>query len=297
MIIIAAIIIISIVLTIKSVNYNKTEYASQTGTNYWQTLYNKGKYGEYLTWKNLKNISGCSRFVFNCYIPKDNGETTEIDVVLIHDTGIYVLESKNYSGWIFGSETQQYWTQTLPSGRGRSHKEKFFNPIIQNKVHLKWLEKYLDIDSENFYSYIVFSERCTLKNINLTSGQHCVINRQNLNAAISNMISMRETVFTPEEIDEIYNRLAPLTLVTEAEKLAHIQIVREKQNGAVTPPPKKDVEVLSEKYPERFCPKCGSPLVLKRARKGQNAGNKFLGCSNYPKCRYIRNLSAEEVKE
>ncbi|MEA2091798.1 MAG: topoisomerase DNA-binding C4 zinc finger domain-containing protein, partial [Campylobacterota bacterium] len=34
------------------------------------------------------------------------------------------------------------------------------------------------------------------------------------------------------------------------------------------------------------CPKCGSELILRVARKGANAGNEFYGCSNYPKCRY-----------
>jgi restriction system protein len=38
------------------------------------------------------------------------------------------------------------------------------------------------------------------------------------------------------------------------------------------------------------CPTCGSPMVLRRARRGQNAGNDFWGCSNYPSCRGIRNV-------
>lgn len=37
----------------------------------------------------------------------------------------------------------------------------------------------------------------------------------------------------------------------------------------------------------RICPRCGSPLVEREARKGANAGNRFLGCSTFPKCRYI----------
>ncbi len=37
----------------------------------------------------------------------------------------------------------------------------------------------------------------------------------------------------------------------------------------------------------RSCPKCGSLLVVKVAKKGKNQGKKFLACSNFPKCRYI----------
>ncbi|MEH2957321.1 NERD domain-containing protein [Candidatus Merdisoma sp. JLR.KK006] len=54
----------------------------------------------------------------------------------MHESGIYVFESKNYSGWIFGTETQQYWTQTLLSGKGRSQKRQFFNPMYQGRNFL-----------------------------------------------------------------------------------------------------------------------------------------------------------------
>ena len=53
----------------------------------------------------------------NVYIPKGNGETSEIDVLYISRKGIFVFESKNYSGWIFGKESDQYWTVSLPNGQ------------------------------------------------------------------------------------------------------------------------------------------------------------------------------------
>ena len=64
-----------------------------------------GEIGEYLIWKELKSFERKGgRFLFNLYIPKANDETTEIDVVLIHPKGFFVIESKNYNGWIFGNE-------------------------------------------------------------------------------------------------------------------------------------------------------------------------------------------------
>jgi len=39
------------------------------------------------------------------------------------------------------------------------------------------------------------------------------------------------------------------------------------------------------------CPHCGSQLVLRTARKGLNAGKDFYGCTNYPNCRYTKNIS------
>lgn len=39
------------------------------------------------------------------------------------------------------------------------------------------------------------------------------------------------------------------------------------------------------------CPVCGSPMILRTAKRGKRAGNQFYGCSNYPHCRGIVNLS------
>lgn len=101
------------------------------------------------------------------YIPKANGETTEVDVILIHETGIYVIGSKNYKGWIFGSEEQKNWTQTLSAGRNGVQKYHFYNPVIQNKVHIKWIKEYLKMRNLPIYSYIVFGNNATLKSINV----------------------------------------------------------------------------------------------------------------------------------
>jgi len=38
------------------------------------------------------------------------------------------------------------------------------------------------------------------------------------------------------------------------------------------------------------CPKCGVPMVERVAKKGQNAGQKFLGCPNYPKCKEMQSV-------
>ena len=149
------------VFLLQKMSYEKTDYYTQTKNSYISMRLDKGRLGEFYTYKYLKPLKGHKRYLFNLYLPKENGETTEVDVILLHESGIYVFESKNYSGWIFGTESQQYWTQTLQAGKGSSQKNRFFNPIIQNKVHLKWLQNFLMDKTLPFYSYIVFSERCT----------------------------------------------------------------------------------------------------------------------------------------
>lgn len=49
-------------------------------------------------------------------------------------------------------------------------------------------------------------------------------------------------------------------------------------------------DAKSETTQELVCPRCGSPLILRTAKKGDNAGEQFYGCSAFPKCRYVKNL-------
>lgn len=283
--------------------HKRTLYYMQTHNSFLATYLNKGLYGEFLTWKNLERLDGHKRFLFNCYLPKDNGETTEIDVILLHESGVYVLESKNYSGWIFGDENQAYWTQTLPAGRGRSKKARFFNPILQNKVHLKWLSQYLGQAPDTFFSYIVFSNRCTLKKVTLTNGQHHVVNRNALLAAVKSNVRKTGHLLTADEIDQLYTKLEPLTQVSEVQKLAHIQAIQAKQPAAKAKTCKKPAVAGSEAARPQpvpqgaadtppVCPRCGGMLILRTATKGKKAGTRFWGCTNYPKCRYTQPSSS-----
>ena len=212
-------------------NYEKTDYYAQTKNSYISMILDKGRRGEFYTYKNLKALKGYKRFLFNLYLPKENGETTEVDVVL-HESGIYVLESKNYSGWIFGTESEQYWTQTLKAENGRTQKNRFFNPIIQNKVHLKWLQRFLADKTLPFYSYIVFSERCILKDIRLTGKEHYVIKRYDILDAVRQNAAKAGRKLSKERIDAIYKKLYPLTQADTAKKMAHIENVRSKQQKA-----------------------------------------------------------------
>lgn len=97
-----AIIIVCLYRWYEEEQYKKTDYYSQTGNSYSEINNDKGLAGEFETWEQLKSLPGYKKSLFNCYIPKRNGGTTEIDFILIHETGIYIFESKNYGGWIYG---------------------------------------------------------------------------------------------------------------------------------------------------------------------------------------------------
>lgn len=214
-----------IILIIKGLNrkikYNKSKYKLESGNEYKAVKKDKGKYGEYLTFSILDKIKGEHRILTNVYLPKENGETTEVDIVYIHETGIYVIESKNYSGFIYGNEKYKNWTQVL----NKETKFKFFNPIWQNKTHINYLAKNLNLDENLMKSIIVFSDRCTLKNIEVYSENIKIINRFNLRKEIEKLINTSDKVLELGQIIKLYYELKPYTLVSEEEKQKHIDSI------------------------------------------------------------------------
>ena len=210
--------------------YEDSAYYQITKNPYASVRCDKGKYGEYLIYKSLRGFESKGvKILFNIYLPKDNYETTEIDALLICSKGLFVFESKNYSGWIFGNEDHKNWTQTLPIGRGRSHKERFYNPITQNKLHIKHLKNLIG-EYVPMRSIIVFSDRCTLKNITIKSSDVNVIKNYSVAFTVSQICNqIQGDLLTEEKINEIYNKLYPYTQVDLKIKEQHAEKIRNKR--------------------------------------------------------------------
>ena len=277
---------------IKAIPYRCSTYYKSTHKPFISMFFNTGAYGEYLTYKCLRKYEEKgAKFLFNCYVPKDNEETSEIDVMMIYRSGIYVFESKNYSGWIFGSESGKMWTQTLPNGR-TSRKEKFYNPIMQNKTHIKWLKMRVK-ETDPLHSIVVFSQRCELKKLDINSSDISVIKRDALPRVVKEIDERIGLCLDEEQINRIYDELYPFTQVDGDVKEAHIENIETKYKSFEEPAENtaNKSELIGESVRENVCPKCGGELVLRTAKKGKNAGNKFYGCSNYPKCRYVKTFS------
>lgn len=188
----------------------------------WLHYDDKGSFAEYLINYALKNIPGNQKVLSNVYIPY-KGKTSEIDVLLIHEKGIFVFESKNYSGWIFGSLENRYWTQCLPN----KQKSRFYNPMMQNKTHIKAVSQFLNIDISQFTSYIIFSQRCELKNVPNNTTKCIILKRPDMLKMLKKDIKERELIYSKEQIDNIYNKLLPLTKVTEEQKKQHIERIKD----------------------------------------------------------------------
>jgi hypothetical protein len=96
----------------------------------------KGCFGERLVSKSLSSLDPETYQTFHdLYFPRPDGQgTTQLDHVVVSPFGIFVVETKNYRGWIFGSEKQRQWTQQI-----YKRKERFQNPLHQNHLHIRAL--------------------------------------------------------------------------------------------------------------------------------------------------------------
>ena len=290
------IILLAIVVAVLAVvyrNYIQSNYYLVTKKSPLQVYLDKGKLGEYMTYKYLRSAEkNGAKFLFNIYIPTGEGETTEIDVLMIHAKGLFVFESKNYSGWIFGNEYQKNWYQTLPQGRGHSRKEAFYNPIMQNRTHIKHLRSLVG-ESVPIHSVITFSERCTLKNVEVSNNDVCVIKRDKVYETVVMLCSQNEnTILNADRIAEIYEKLYPYTQVSAETKQEHIHSIEEMTKSASAQSVLKNA-AESDPVAGKICPRCGSKLVLRTASRGANVGNQFFGCTSYPKCRYTEPVDSK----
>lgn len=222
MYLIIAICIFCLFIYLKNEQYHKSAYYQVTKNPFYSVKYDKGKHGEYLTYLSLRHYEahGC-QFLFNLYIPAGNGKTTEIDMLLISPYGIFVFESKNYSGWIFGHEEQKNWTQTLPLGHRQCHKEYFYNPIRQNANHIRHLKALIG-KATSVWSIIVFSDRCTLKKVTYKDSFTEVINLRQTRSVVSQICRQSKAIYNKEDIISIYHNLYPYTQASHAVRDQHI---------------------------------------------------------------------------
>jgi hypothetical protein len=147
---------------------------------------------------------------------------------------------------------------------------------MQNKVHIKWLRSIVG-DQIPLYSIIAFSERCTLKKVNVTSQDVLVIKRYEIESAVNQAGSLKNTKLSLEEINEIYNKLYPLTQVSDEQKLQHINYIKNNHSTPLVNNEKINHSDTAEKNDPvpQICPKCGAQLVLRTAKKGINEGQQF----------------------
>ena len=200
----------------------------------------------------------------NVTIQLADGSTTQIDHVIVSRFGIFVIETKNMSGWIFGRADQPQWTQSFPNG----DKFKFQNPLHQNHRHVMALIEFFGLSQDDIdrsiFNLVNFGPEATLKTANELP--------PNVNMPhIAFIRSKQSQVFTPDEAAAFAKALQEGRMPTGLFKTQqtheiHLASLQERHNGS-------------------NCPKCAKPLI---ERKRKSDGQAFLGCTGFPSCKYVR---------
>lgn len=189
------------------------------------TAYTKGAEleDEVFSYLNGNSVKGYHKALKNLYVPVSDGMFTEIDCILVHVSGIYVIECKNYDGLVSGTTVQKQWNVSYNSGRTTV----MYNPVRQNKGHILALAAYLNMTEDAFHSCVVFGDD-TVLSVSKTLGKS-VISFSAVKTTFTHEVETAERVYSSSQVDKIVKSLVPCTEVPYLARLQHIARISEKQ--------------------------------------------------------------------
>ncbi|MBK9984101.1 MAG: NERD domain-containing protein [Saprospiraceae bacterium] len=194
----------------------------------------------------------------NIILPSKNG-TAQIDHLLVSVYGIFIVETKNKKGWIFGSESRSEWTQTI-----FKEKYSFQNPLRQTFRQKKVLSEFLELNESLIYTVVYFVGDCTFKS---------PLPDNVINSGLGRYIKWFQTpILSHQDVEHVIKILEEHISNSTLSKSDHIRSLHQRHTS------------------NTVCPKCGSSLVERTVKKGPMVGSRFLGCSNYPTCRFTKSF-------
>lgn len=226
-----------------------------------QTATFKGWVGEFFVKLQLKRLDKDTYKIINDVTVKlDDGKTAQIDHVIVSEYGVFVIETKNYKGWIVGKEDDYYWKQVI-----YKRKEKLYNPLKQNQVHIDRLKEVLShITDIPFISIVVFTTNADLK---VETNKNLIYSLK----LVQTIKKYNKKMLDAENAKLIYEDILEKNILDKETKKEHVKKIKEYK--------------AENKSSLSICPRCNSEL---KNRKGKNGD--FIGCSSYPKCRYTKSL-------
>ncbi len=220
----------------------------------------KGKVGEKVVARKLDRLPKDQyRVLNNVTIPTPKG-SSQIDHLVVSIYGIFVIETKNYNGWIYGSEHAEYWTQNI-----YGNKYQLYNPILQNDGHVRALKRVLkDYAPLPILPIVAFSGKADIK---VKVEEACVVYWSQIHKVINQFEEKRLSWSQVNAIcDTVLDAQIEPGRETDKQHIKDIRSAREQKLDAVA---------------SGRCPRCGGTLTLRKGKYG-----KFYGCSNYPQCKY-----------
>lgn len=214
----------------------------------------KGDEGEWRVQRAIEKVSrGRGRLLNDVVLKDKDGKSYQIDHIFINWNGVWVIETKNWSGRIYGSDEQKEWTQVLAYG---NEKHRLYNPVKQNLTHLYKISPLLG-KKVMIIPLVVFVD-ADLRGVSSKYTCH-----------ISQLPSFLQQNYgfslTEKEIEECYQKLLWWQAKSGVTSEEHSRIQESKQEG----------------IKQGICPNCGGTLIERTSQNGA-----FYGCSNFPQCRF-----------
>lgn len=232
----------------------------------------KGEIGEGRARNKIKGLLGKNSEyqIFDSVILKTPDGTTQVDHILISPYGIFVIEIKNFKGWIFGGEKQKKWTQSLKRkytlySLFNKYTFQFQNPLHQNYKHVKAVESFFGVNPKCVFNVVVFVGDSEFKT-------DMPDNVMELRDFLPYIKSHTERILSDEAVQNFCKKLTDFIdgeVFTKEDHMGNLE------QNAMNP----------------ICPKCSKAMMLRTARKGRSAGSEFWGCSNYPSCKITKALA------
>ncbi|MCR6850102.1 nuclease-related domain-containing protein [Bacillus sp. IBL03825] len=178
----------------------------------------KWKAGERLVKRILGKLDPKSYYVLHdVTVHTEYGDTTQIDHIVIAETGVIVIETKNYEGWIYGSEKSARWTQGI-----FRKKSSFQNPFRQNYKHIKAIEWVME-QQLPCISIAAFHPKCSLKRVNVHSKDKHVLYYNDLKKCIESYINLR---LTKDEVEHIYQTILRANITGKDIEKKHVKYLQ-----------------------------------------------------------------------
>ncbi len=160
----------------------------------------KGRSGEKKVTRTFKKLLNSDKYLIltNDNIPNPKVEKcfSQVDHIVLSEYGIFVIETKNWSGWIFGNKENKHWTVVYKGGS----KRQMYNPVRQNWGHIYALVNFLNIPKEKFHNIVCFIGSAEFKT---PIPEFCT----KPIGAIKYIKSFTDIVLTKSEVSSVYNKI------------------------------------------------------------------------------------------
>ena len=168
----------------------------------------KGKHFEKRVLNRLKsNFDDCI-ILNDVNIPGRRDKTAQIDFILLHETGLYIMEAKGYSGTVTGSVDDVWWEKTLTDEAGNVFKRMVMSPMKQNEGHIRHIRKIVGEDVP-LVSVAILSEKCDFSSICMTGATTYVFHLKESMVRIREIMESSEEVIDSKNLEKFSKMLNP----------------------------------------------------------------------------------------